>query len=85
MPDFVLKITIPSAKVAIDRDGILKEKPVPTTPDPASTPTSPLPSIPQYTDVEWIVKLIEDYLFRLYLAGHDKIIEEANLPEPDWF
>ena len=77
--DVELKLIILDAKVADAKAGILREHPVPMMPDPESTEEIPLPDIPQYTDKNWITKLIRDYLFREYKEGKRKLANDVAI------
>ena len=67
MADVSITLTVPSAKVATIRDGVLKVRPIPL--DDAGAP--------KYTLKQWFAELIADYLERLAVAGLRQIAEEA--------
>ena len=67
MADVVVTITIPDAKVATIRNGILKMRPIPV--DSKGTPL--------YTPKAWFTEIIADYIERLAKAGQRQLAEEA--------
>ena len=67
MADVSITLTVPSAKVATIRDGVLKVRPIPL--DDAGAP--------KYTLKQWFAELIADYLERLAEAGLREIARDA--------
>jgi len=67
MADISITLTIPDAKVAAIRDGVLKMRPMPLKED----------GTPQYTPKQWFAEILAEYIERLATAGQRQIAEES--------
>ena len=78
MADVILQQIIPSAKVALASAYFVRERPIPTMPDPESTEENPLPDIPAYTVKKWVEICIIKWLHGECEMGRKKLEADSS-------
>ena len=83
MPDLVITVTIPSAKVAAYRTKFLKAQPIPLVPDPEWVDPedgSEAPMIAEFTAAQWFKEFLRRQVAKQLRRGEAAINRDDFVP-----